>query len=217
MTLNGSPLHTTLANATTLTATGFAGAGGSASIAVNNGPVASQPLVVPLGIQNPQVSINAARHFLQQAAFGPSANDAANVQQLGFQAWLAQQYAMPKTSGYAGITSSQGGLPARFLTDAVNQPDQLRQRVAFALSQIFVTSINTLIWNQTVVPYQEMLMSDAFGNFRQILQDVTLSPAMGEYLNMANNAKGNAAIAPCCPTRIMGAKFCSCSASARYG
>jgi len=191
VTLNGSPLHTTLANATTLTATGFAGAAGSASITVNNGPVASQPLVVPLGIQNPQVSINAARHFLQQAAFGPSANDVANVQQLGFQAWLAQQYASPKTSTYADIVSSQGGLPQRFLTDAVNQPDQLRQRVAFALSEILVTSINTLIWNQTVAPYQEMLMSDAFGNYRQILQDVTLSPAMGTYLNMANNAKAN--------------------------
>jgi uncharacterized protein (DUF1800 family) len=192
VTFNGSPLGTTLTNATTLTATGFAGAPGSATVTVNNGSVASQPVVLPIGIQNPQVSINAARHFLQQAAFGPKASDVLSVQQLGFQAWLAQQYGQPKTSTYADITSSQGGLPARFLTDAVNQPDQLRQRVAFALSQILVTSINTLIWNQTVAPYQEMLMTDAFGNFRQILQDVTLSPAMGEYLNAANNAKGNA-------------------------
>jgi hypothetical protein len=137
------------------------------------------------------VSASAAKHFLQQAAFGPSASSATNLQQLGFPTWLAQQYASPKVSNYSGL-GDQGGMPARFISNTVNQPDQLRQRVAFALSQIFVTSINVNIWNGTVAPYEEMLMTDAFTNYRQIMYDVTLSAAMGQMLNMANNGKANA-------------------------
>src|SRR5208283_3741183 len=100
-----------------------------------------------------------------------------------------QQFAMAPVSSYSAITSSQGGLPGLFLTNAVTNPDQLRQRVAFALSQIFVTSLQKLIWNDNMVLYQNMLLADAFTNYRQIMADVTLSPAMGQYLDMANNAK----------------------------
>jgi len=69
----------------------------------------------------------------------------------------------------------------------------LRQRVAFALSQIFVTSLEKLIWNGNMASYQDMLLNDAFGNYRQIMEDVTLSPAMGQYLDMGNNAMANPA------------------------
>ena len=69
----------------------------------------------------------------------------------------------------------------------------MRQRVAFALSQIFVTSIQKLIWNDNMVLFQNMLLADAFTNYRQIMADVTLSPAMGQYLDMANNAMANPA------------------------
>ena len=84
-------------------------------------------------------------------------------------------------------------MPTQFLANAVTNPDQLRQKVAFALSQIFVTSINTIIWNDSMIPYEQMLMADAFTNYRQIMGDVTLSPTMGQYLDMANNAMGNPA------------------------
>ena len=84
-------------------------------------------------------------------------------------------------------------MPNHFLTNAVSNPDQLRQRVAFALSQIFVTSIQKLIWNGNMVLFQNMLLSDAFTNYRQIMGDVTLSPAMGQYLDMANNAMADPA------------------------
>jgi uncharacterized protein (DUF1800 family) len=108
--------------------------------------------------------------------------------------WLAEQFAMPQVSNYNSITSSQGGMPAHFLTMAVSNPDQLRQRVAFALSQIFVTSIDKVIWNQTMVPFQNMLLADSFTNYRQIMGDVTLSGAMGQYLDMGNNAKADPTI-----------------------
>jgi Protein of unknown function (DUF1800) len=179
---------------TSLTVAGFAGTGGSLNLTVSNGSVASQPFLVNAGVPNPLVSPSAARRFLEQSAFGPTPADAAHVQAIGFQAWLNEQFAMPVISNYNPLlNTSQSGMPAYFLANAVTNADQLRQRVAFALSQIFVTSITTVIWNQDMIPYEQMLINDAFTNYRQILGDVTLSPAMGEYLNMANNAKANPA------------------------
>ena len=180
-------------NASSITVSGFAGPASSGNLTVANGNVVSQPFTVPIGVQNPQVSASAARRFLEQAAFGPTPADAAHVQTIGFQAWLAEQFAMPVVSNYNAVTGNQGGLPPAFLANAVTNPDQLRQRVAFALSQIFVVSITKLIWNGDVIPYEQMLLADAFTSYRKILGDVTLSPAMGNYLDMANNAKANPA------------------------
>ncbi len=188
--LNGTPLGTTFSNGS-LTATGFASLSGPGQVTVSNGSAASQPFAVQIGVPNALVSSAAARRFLEQAAFGPTPNDATNVQTLGFEGWLAQQFNLPQVSNYNPIVSSQGGMPAHLLTNAVTNPDQLRQRVAFALSQIFVTSLQKLIWNQNMVLFQNMLLADSFTNYRQIMADVTLSPAMGEYLDMANNAMGN--------------------------
>jgi hypothetical protein len=190
--LNGTPLGTTFSNGV-LTVTGFSSLSGTGHMTVSNGSVTSAPYAVQIGVANAQVTSAAARRFLEQAAFGPTPNDAANVQTLGLEGWLTQQFNMPQVSNYTPIVSSQGGMPAHFLTNAVTNSDQLRQRVAFALSQIFVTSLQKLIWNSNMVLFQNMLLADSFTNYRQIMADVTLSPAMGQYLDMANNAKGNAA------------------------
>ena len=191
--LGGTPLIITAQAAGSLSVSGFAAATGLLNLVVANGSVSSAPLAVQVGNPNALVSAAAARRFLEQAAFGPTPSDAANVQALGFQGWLSQQFAMAQISNYnAEAGASQGGLATQFLANAVTNPDQLRQKVAFALSQIFVTSINTIIWNSSMIPYEQMLMADAFTNYRQIMGDVTLSPAMGQYLNMANNAMGNA-------------------------
>jgi uncharacterized protein (DUF1800 family) len=193
-TLGGLPLIIGAQTTTSLSVSGFAPTTGMVGLIVSNGSTSSSPLSVQVGNPNALVSAAAARRFLEQAAFGPTPSDAANVQALGFQGWLNQQFAMGQVSNYnAEANSSQGGLATQFLANAVTNPDQLRQRVAFALSQIFVTSINTVIWNGSMIPYEQMLMADAFTNYRQILGDVTLSPAMGQYLNMANNAMGDAA------------------------
>jgi Protein of unknown function (DUF1800) len=188
--LNGTPLGATFSNGS-LTATGFASLSGPGQVTVSNGSTASLPFTVQIGVPNAQVSSAAARRFLEQAAFGPTPTDAANLQTLGFEGWLTQQFNLAQVSNFNVITSSQGGMPAHFLTNAVTNPDQLRQRVAFALSQIFVTSLQKIIWNQNMVLFQNMLLADAFTNYRQIMGDVTLSPAMGQYLDMANNAMGN--------------------------
>jgi uncharacterized protein (DUF1800 family) len=192
--LNGAPLATTFTSATALTVNGSASQSGQSNLTVLNGASASLPFAVQIGVTNPQVSAAAARRFLEQAGFGPTTADAAHVQSIGFQAWLNEQFAMPKISNYSGLgSSSQGGFPNWFLANAVTNADQLRQRVAFALSQISVISITKLIWNNNIAPYEEMLSADAFTNYRQILGDVTLSGPMGGYLDMANNAAANPA------------------------
>ena len=73
-----------------------------------------------------------------------------------------------------------------FWKNALTANDQLRQRVAFALSQIFVVSTD-MVNARTIPSYQNLLAGDAFGNFRQLLTDVSTSPAMGAYLNMLNS------------------------------
>jgi uncharacterized membrane protein YgcG len=191
--LNGAALTTTYSNGS-LSVTGYASQAGTANVTVTNQSVTSQPFSVQVGQASALATPAAARRLLQQAAFGPSPADAANVQKLGIPGWISQQLAMAPVSNYSGITSSQGGMPAHFMTMAVSNPDQLRQRVAFALSQIFVTSLDKLIWNDNMTLFQNLLLNDAFGNYRQIMDDVTLSPAMGQYLDMANNAKADPSI-----------------------
>jgi len=188
--LNGLPIAATFANGA-LTIGGFASQSGTASIVVSNGSLSSPPFSVQVGIANALASSAAARRFLQRAAFGPTPTDAAHVQTIGEQGWINEQFNMPQISSYSNVTGSSGGMNTHFLTNAVTNPDQLRQRVAFALSQIFVVSFEKLIWNANMILYQNMLLSDAFTNYRQIMEDVTLSPAMGQYLDMANNAKAD--------------------------
>jgi len=193
VTLNGVAETATYSSANSFSISGFAGQSGTGTLVVSNGSTSSQPFPVQIGVQNAVVSPAAARRFLEQAAFGPTPTDANTVQTIGFQQWLTNQFNMPQISNYNAVTADQGSLSTQFLANAVENPDQLRQKVAFALSQIFVTSINTIIWNDSMIPYQQMLMADSFTNYRQILEDVTLSPTMGQYLNMANNAQADPA------------------------
>ncbi|MCC7498668.1 MAG: DUF1800 domain-containing protein, partial [Bryobacterales bacterium] len=79
----------------------------------------------------------------------------------------------------------------QFFANALSGGDQLRQRVAFALSQIWVVSGLKLNDASQMVPYLELLSRDAFANYRQVMNDITLSPAMGRYLDMVNNDKPN--------------------------
>lgn len=157
-----------------------------------------------------------ASRFLTQATFGPTVADVALVQSAGSQAWLAEQFALPLSSSFlaymdmraaqfaeaaaAGNSAAPSVGPTQFYehfySQAVQAPDQLRQRIAFALSQIFVVSIwNDAIYayKRTVPSYYDMLLADAFGNYRTLLEDVTLHPAMGLYLSTMNNQKENPA------------------------
>jgi uncharacterized protein (DUF1800 family) len=82
-------------------------------------------------------------------------------------------------------------LQAQFFSNALTGPDQLRQRVAWALSEILVASEVTINLASWMTPYIATFDRDAFGNYRQLLNDITLNPAMGQYLNMRGNVRTN--------------------------
>ena len=142
--------------------------------------------------------------FLEQATFGPSQSLIAHVQQVGIEAYLDEQLRAPMTD-YPDLefwpqtrpTSCTGDcqrdnytyyqLQRHFFTNALYGQDQLRQRVAFALGQILVTSQVDVPLPSWMRGYQQLLYSSAFGNFRQLLYDVTLNPTMGRFLDMLNN------------------------------
>lgn len=144
--------------------------------------------------QSPQVTAGAAARFLEQASFGPTSESVARVQQLGFIRWIDEQFDSPPSAISEVPPAANGRAPLapmqqEFYYNAVNGADQLRQRVAFALSQIWVVSGVKLTTADQMVPYLRLLQQDAFTNYRQIIGDVTLSPAMGRYLDMVNNLK----------------------------
>jgi uncharacterized protein (DUF1800 family) len=159
-----------------------------------------------------------AARFLDQATFGATATDVSHVQSVGFDAYIAEQLAAP-ASQYTGFSYTPHTAPTncqshpatptdasslcardqyspfqvqrQFFIHALNNPDQLRQRVAFALSQIFVISSDSVYEAYGMADYQNLLLNDAFGNYRKLLEDVTLSPGMGRYLDMVDNDKSN--------------------------
>jgi uncharacterized protein (DUF1800 family) len=155
-----------------------------------------------------------AVRFQEQTSFGPSDASVAETQQKGPALALEEQFSKPM-SGYGTFTDidpdPNRGCPSgsaatcyrdnytvfplqvAFFRNAVHAPDQLRQRVAFALSQILVISGTELETMGGIGFYQQTLMNFAFDNFRNIMYEVTLSPAMGEYLDMVNNPKPNIA------------------------
>ncbi len=135
-----------------------------------------------------QATPTAALRFLEQSTFGPTPALVTQVQQIGLPAFLTSQFAL-SGSTYADPASTVTSLASTqqtLFTNAMTNPDQLRQRVALALSEIWVTSGFT-VSAQGMAPYMRLLLQDAFVNYRTIMNDVTLSPAMGRYLDMVNN------------------------------
>ena len=141
--------------------------------------------------------------FLGQAAFAANDTEIARVQLLGYSGWLEEQFSKPGSSshwdwmvanGYAVTDNSFTfrGVDNTLWRKLMTSPDVLRQRVALAYSEIFVVSMSGLPvrWRgMMAAAYMDLLTQGAFGNFRQLLEDITLSPAMGVYLNMRGNQK----------------------------
>lgn len=146
---------------------------------------------------------NEAVRFLTQATFGFNSNDIASVQALGYAGWISNQFLIPPTDTLTNVLAHTFSDPTdpyqspawfnAWWQNSVTAPDQLRQRVAFALSEIFVVSENGTLQNHAdeLSSYYDMLVNDAFGNYRTLLEDVTLRPAMGNYLGMLGNNEGS--------------------------
>ena len=193
----GANVTTTFVSATQLTSTLNLPPGTTTvTVGVLN-PNAAQntPVTRTVPVQAiPPVTLTQAARLLDQSTFGPTLSSIQYLQQIGTAAYLNQQFATPTTRmpfipNLPVALCPQGtDVCARsaFWSNALNANDQLRQRVAFALSEMFVVSTN-MVNARTIPSYHNMLADDAFGNFRQLLNDVTLSPAMGQYLDMLNS------------------------------
>jgi uncharacterized protein (DUF1800 family) len=192
------------------------------------GPAASADLIgtvngtPPVPVVSPQ---DAAR-FLEEATFGATDADIHHLSMIGFQPWLTEQFNIPPSPSEPAVeqalmvfnppcasgdvkcnaalfvqnSADEGFVQDAFWQQSLTANDELRQRVKYSLSQMFVISSanTTAIQNMPrgEARYYDMLGADAFGNFRQLLQDVTLSPMMGQFLSMLGNDKGNATTDP---------------------
>jgi uncharacterized protein (DUF1800 family) len=181
------------------------------STGAQSAPVPTPPPALPGGTP----TAAAAGRFLSQATFGATDALIAQVQSQGYDAFLNAQFAAPMSSHLAFVDTAVAALPSPSPSPSAtpNQPtltmtndawwthatagqDQLRQRVAFALSETLVVSINSagLANRPFALPtYYDVLVRDAFSNYRQLLEDITLNPAMGAYLNMLQNDKADPA------------------------
>jgi uncharacterized protein (DUF1800 family) len=201
----GANVATTYVSATELEATVTIPSGtNTLSVNVTNpnpGAAASNAMNAAIYV----IAVPTAARLLDQATFGPSLATIRQVQSTGVDAWITQQFNTPDTP----LANIPTPLPAVCLAantptnceesewwqTVLTGPDQLRQRVAFALSEIFVISSNSD--NATTITYyHNTLAQDAFTNFYTIMHDVTLSPGMGSYLNMLDSAKASAGQIP---------------------
>jgi uncharacterized protein (DUF1800 family) len=147
-----------------------------------------------------------AFRFLSQATFGPTTAEIDRLIALGdssqaYERWIDEQMLLPTSLELPAVQASAASIRNLIRQDtwfrhAMLAPDQLRQRVAFALSEILVVSQRGELEKMPLASadYYDLLARGAFGNFRQLLEDVTLHPAMGVYLNMLGNKKPDPAL-----------------------
>jgi uncharacterized protein (DUF1800 family) len=190
---NGTLLPTTFISSTSLSATGTSAAAGTAILQVINpgaGSPTSNALQVQVGASSNGVTASAAARLLEQSTFGVTPALIQHVQQVGLQGFLTEQFnATASTYPAPGANDDISVVKKRFFTNALTGTDQLRQRTAWALAQIFVVSNVKIGDPSAFTQWMNMLQKDAFVNFSTVLNDVTVSPTMGRYLDMVNNDK----------------------------
>ena len=190
---DGVMLPTTFVSPTSLSASGNAASAGTIPLQVINpgaGSPTSNTLQVQVGSGNSGVTPTAAARLLEQSTFGSTPATIQHVQTVGMQAFLNEQYAATASTYPApGANDDITVVKQRFFTNALTGQDQLRQRVAWSLAQTFVVSNQKIGDPSAFTSWMNMLQKDAFGNFSTLLNDVTLSPTMGRYLDMVGNDK----------------------------
>lgn len=148
-----------------------------------------------------------AVRLAKQASFGPTTALVSHIKEIGATAWVDEQLATTGST-YTDMTTAVRGdfCPAgdaicnrrnftrtpvamRFYTNAISAPDQLRQRVAFAMGQMIVASEQEVNATAGIAAFNQIFLDNAFGNFRDILKAVTLIGYMGDYLDMADSNK----------------------------
>ncbi|MCG8443677.1 MAG: DUF1800 domain-containing protein, partial [Caulobacterales bacterium] len=160
---------------------------------VSGSPGGAPPPATATGDQPTELE---AASFLSAATFGPTRAEIDHLVNIGYSAWFREQYAVPMTA----VTTTVP-LEADFddtvdgwWRNTVYGRDQLRQRAAFALSQIFVVSGadgDLRSRGHAFARYIDLMQESAFASYRDVLEEVTYSPAMGVYLTYIGNEKAD--------------------------
>jgi uncharacterized protein (DUF1800 family) len=165
------------------------------------------PVPAPVGVEKPATRNEAAR-FLAQATFGPVDDDIDRLMLIGYSAWIDEQFNAPRIDTHqahyerAALLFDPNRKPSlepvwgSFWKQALTGSDQLRQRMAYALSQIFVISLENNTINddpRAVAAFMDVLSNNSFGSYRKLLEDVALHPQMGIYLTHIRNQKADPA------------------------
>ncbi|MFN0110138.1 MAG: DUF1800 family protein [Blastocatellia bacterium] len=131
----------------------------------------------------------AAGRLLEQSTFGPTPQLIAHVKQVGVQAFLDEQFNAPE-SPLPNFTAQQNtALIEQFFNNFATGQDQLRQRVIYGLSEVVVISRNKNNYANELAPWLQILSRNAFGNYKNLLKEITLDATMGKYLDMVNSTK----------------------------
>ncbi|MEM8562561.1 MAG: DUF1800 domain-containing protein [Pseudomonadota bacterium] len=201
---------------TFVAACGGGGGGGGSGLVDGGDPAAPPPAPAPPPEPTPEpieLTANEAARFLSQATFGPSDGDIDQLVDIGLENWLLAELDKPATLHLQDVLSrfpsdgtflDEQGNPVpeiifsasdSFWEKAITADDQLRQRMAFALSQILVISSQSDLSQlpQSMAAYMDVLTAGALGNFRDLIEEVTYSPAMAIYLTYLRNQKADPA------------------------
>ena len=173
------------------------------TFAANQNASALPPIFMLLLDEQEEIELSDASRFLTQATYGPTLNEISALTNSTYERWLDNQFSLAPTSHIEfgqnlGFFEREIPVPrasARvsvWVHVAMDAPDQLRQRMAFALSQIFVISDMPEEQHSTVTQYYDLLVNNAFGSYRELLEKITLNQDMGFFLGMAGNQKANA-------------------------
>jgi uncharacterized protein (DUF1800 family) len=192
-TFGGQPLQVTYVTDDMITAIGSATSAqaGQVNVIVTNpvpGGGTSNNMPVTVTTSGDPVSSAAAVRFLEQASFGPDMENLNQVQTLGFDAYFQNQFPSTVTPYPNPFpNSSIDDVQKSFFLNSIAGGDQLRLRVAMALNELWVVGGDTTSDPLGYTNYLRTLDQDALTNYLTIMTDVTLTPAMGNYLNMVNN------------------------------
>jgi uncharacterized protein (DUF1800 family) len=190
-TFGGQPMQVTYVTPTMITAIGNAPQVGTVTVKVTNpapGGGTSNGLNVTVTTAGSPVSSAAAVRFLEQSSFGPNMENVNQVMETGFDTYLQNQFASSVTP-YPNPrpNDSVNNVQQTFFLNAIAGGDQLRDRTSFALNELWVVSAQTVNDPLGYTNYFRALDKDALGNYLNVMTDVTLTPAMGNFLNMVNN------------------------------
>ena len=184
--------------------TPLASSAGAALTACGGGASSASP--APPLITSGAITASQAARFLAQATLGFTRRELDELVKLkDYGAWIDAQFTAPTTTGHVDWLIAKGynaatninntnGLDNTIWRKFISSPDALRQRMVLALSEICVVSLLGINgpWRQfSVARYLDILETHAFGNYRNLLRDITLSPAMGYYLTFRGNVKAN--------------------------